>query len=57
MLALSAGTLSLVVVPTPAALVLLGRGPAAAALGYAGFFVVGQALLLATLSGRGGHDT
>lgn len=52
MLALSAGTLSLVVVPTPAALVLLGRGPAAAALGYAGFFVVGQGLLLATLSGR-----
>jgi hypothetical protein len=54
MLALSAGTLSLVVVSTPAALVLLGRGPAAAALGYAGFFALGQGLLLATLSGRGG---
>jgi hypothetical protein len=52
MLALSAGTLSLVVVPTPAALVLLGRGPAAAALSYAGFFIVGQGLLLATLTGR-----
>lgn len=52
MLALSAGTLSLVVVPTPAALALLGQGPAAAALGYAGFFVVGQALLLVTLSAR-----
>jgi hypothetical protein len=51
MLALSMGTLSLVVVPTPAALVLLGRGSAAAALGYAVFFVLGQALLLATLSG------
>jgi hypothetical protein len=54
MLALSAGTVSLVVVPTPAALALLGRGPAAAALGYAGFVVLGQALLLATLSRRGG---
>jgi hypothetical protein len=57
MLALSVGTLSLVVAPTPAALVLLGRGPAAAALGYAGFFVLGQVLLLATLSGRGGDRT
>ncbi|WP_276258785.1 hypothetical protein [Haloglomus litoreum] len=52
MLALSAGTLSLVVVPTPAALALLSRGTAAAALGYAGFFVLGQVLLLATLSDR-----
>jgi hypothetical protein len=57
MLALSVGTLSLVVAPTPAALVLLGRGPAAAALGYAGFFVLGQVLLLATLSGRRGDGT
>jgi hypothetical protein len=54
MLALSAGTLSLVVAPTPAALALLGRGPAAAALGYAACFALGQVLLLATLSGRGG---
>jgi hypothetical protein len=53
MLALSSGTVSLVVVPTPVALALLGRGPAAAALGYAGFLVVGQVLLLLTLSGRG----
>lgn len=53
MLALAAGTISLVVLPTPAAVGLLGRGPAAAALGYAGFFILGQVLLLATLSGSG----
>ncbi|WP_440991514.1 hypothetical protein [Haloarchaeobius baliensis] len=54
MLALSAGTVALVVAPNPAALVLLGRGPAHAALGYAGFLILGQALLLVTLSERGG---
>lgn len=54
MLALSAGTVALVVAPNPAALVLLGHGAAHAALGYAGFLVLGQALLLVTLSDRGG---
>lgn len=57
MLTLTVGTLFLVVAPSPTALALADQGPATAALGYAGFFVFGQALLLATLSGRSGSDT
>ena len=57
MLTLAVGTLFLVVAPSPTALALADQEPATAALGYAGFFVFGQALLLATLSGRSGSDT